>query len=171
MKVLEKNPYTYYVLKDENEIVGFVVIMPLKPGKLNSILAQTLPVEIAPEDIEVFEEGKNIDLYLSGIGVKPIFSNKEKHFYGSRLISGLIGAITGFAEKGISIGVIAGRSNMPDGTRLMRHAGFTEIEPLTPERKTFIINAKESGNPFIMRYKEKLHRWQEEHKKANSPKN
>lgn len=42
---------------------------------------------------------------------------------------------------------------MPDGIRLMRHAGFTEIEPLTPERRTFVIDVEESGISFVMQYK------------------
>src|SRR5947209_20510804 len=58
---------------------------------------------------------------------------------------------------------------MPDGIRLMKGIGFTEIEPLTPERRTFIINIKESGIPFVMKYKERLYMWQEEHR-AEQPK-
>jgi hypothetical protein len=69
-------------------------------------------------------------------------------------------------EGGISIGTIGARSNMPDGIRLMKGIGFTEIERLTPERRTFIINIKESGTPFVMTYKEKLHKWQGEHHEA-----
>ena len=51
MKVLEKNSETYYILKDEEQIIGFTVILPLKPQKLNNILAQTRPVKVSPEDI------------------------------------------------------------------------------------------------------------------------
>ncbi len=45
----------------------------------------------------------------------------------------------------------------------MKGIGFAEIESLTPERRTFIINIKESGIPFVMKYKEKIRKWQEEH--------
>jgi hypothetical protein len=51
---------------------------------------------------------------------------------------------------------------MPDGIRLMKGIGFAEIEPLTPERRTFVIHMKESGIPFVMKYKEKIRKWQEE---------
>jgi len=64
--------------------------------------------------------------------------------------------IIDMGKKGISIDTIAARSNMPDGIRLMKHAGFTEIGPLTPERRTFIINVQESGIPFIQQYKRVL---------------
>ncbi len=156
MKTVEKNPETYYVLKDEDEIIGYTALWPVKSEKLNDILAQTLPVQITPEDIEVFEPGKSIDLYLVVIGVKPVFNKQEKHFYGARLISGLIRVIENLGKRGIIIGTIAARSNMPEGIRLLRRMGFTEIKPLTPERRTFVINIKESGIPFIQEYQKAL---------------
>jgi hypothetical protein len=75
MKILEKNPETYYTLKDNDQIIGYTGIKPLKPGKLNSILAQTLPVKILPEDIETFEKEENIDLYISINRHKAEFSS------------------------------------------------------------------------------------------------
>ncbi len=162
MRILDKNPETYYMIKDESQTIGYTAIWPLKPGKLNSILAQTIPVKVLPEDIEVFESGKTVDLYLNVIGIKPAFTKEEKRSYGSRLIAGLIGVIISLGERGIPIGTIAARSNMPDGIRLMKGLGFTEIEPLTPERRTFVINVKESGIPFVKKYKEKMRKWQED---------
>lgn len=162
MQIFEKNPETYYILKDENQIIGYTAIWPVKPGTLNNLLAQTIPVQISPEDIEVFDSRKPIDIYLVVIGVRPSFRREERHYYGARLISGLIGTIVNLGERGISIGTIAARSNTPDGIRLMKGIGFTEIEPLTPERRTFTINIKESGIPFVMKYKEKIRKWQEE---------
>ena len=51
---------------------------------------------------------------------------------------------------------------MPNGIRLMKSIGFTEIEPLTPERRAFIINVKESGIPLFLKYKEKLRKWKDD---------
>ncbi len=161
MKIIEKNPETYYMVKDEDQVVGYAALWPIGPGKLNKLLAQTIPVKISPEDIEVFEGGKNIDIYINVIGVKPGFKKEEKRLYGSRLISGLIEVITTLGERGVVIHSIAARSNMPDGIRLMKGMGFAEIEPLTPERRTFIINIKESGIPFVMKYKQVLKEYQE----------
>lgn len=38
----------------------------------------------------------------------------------------------------------------------MQGIGFAEIEPLTPERRTFVIHVKESGASFILQYKKAL---------------
>ncbi len=156
MKILEKNPDSYHMLKYADEIIGYVAVMPLQVGQLKKVLRQTIPVKIDVEDIESLEGGKTIDLYLHAIGVKPGFTTSEKHLFGARLIAGLMDMVIGWGNLGISITTIAARSNMPDGIRLMKHAGFTEVEPLTPERRTFVINVKESGLPFILQYKKAL---------------
>lgn len=163
MQIVTKNPYTYHMLKDEDsqQIVGYVAMMPLKSGKLEKVLSQEIPVKIDVEDIENFDQPKEIDLYLHAIGVKPGFSMSEKHVYGARLVGGLIELIIDLGGKGIYIGTIAARSSMPDGIRLMRHAGFTEIESLTPERRTFVIDVKESAIPFVLQYKKAFSDWQE----------
>src|SRR5436853_903680 len=133
MKTVEKNPETYYLLKDEDEIVGYIAMWPVKTEKLNDILAQTLPVQISENSIEAFEQGKSVDIYIVVIVVRPGFPKEEKRHYGARLISGLTGVIENLGERGIPIGTIAARSNTPEGIRLMRGLGFTEIKPLTPE--------------------------------------
>ncbi len=166
MKLVAKNPDTYHLLRDEDtrQIVGYVALMPLKLGGLERVLNQTIPVKIDVDDLVSFDSPQDIDLYLHAIGVRPGFSTAEKHRYGAKLVSGLIETILEMGNKGINIKTIAARSNMPDGVRLMRHAGFTEIEPLTPERRTFIIDVKESGIPFIRQYKEVFSKWQEENR-------
>jgi len=156
MKIVEKNPDTYYILRKGKEAIGYLSTMPLKKGNLENILGQTLPVKVEPDQIEKFEKGKKIDLYLTAIGVKPGFSTEEKHEYGSRLVRQLIKLILELGRRGVEIGNIAARSSMPDGIRLMKHIGFTEVIPLTPERRTFIINIEESGIPFVLQYKKLL---------------
>ena len=158
MRIVAKNPETYHYLKDEKlqQIVGYVAVMPLRIGKLEKVLSQDIPVTIDLEDIETFNKPKSIDLYLHAIGVKPGFSTVEKHVYGARLVSGLMELIIGLGKKEIDIETVAARSNMPDGIRLMKHAGFTEVAPLSPGRRTFIIDVKNSGIPFAMQYKKVL---------------
>lgn len=163
MKILNRNPDTYYLVKDDEQVVGYTAIWPVKPEKLTDLLKQTIPVKIASDEIEAFSEGNDISIYVNVIGIKPNFTKEEKRFYGSRLIAGLIDVIVGLGEKGINVRYIGARSNMPDGIRLMKNIGFAEIEKLTPERRTFMINIKESGTPFVMQYKDKLQKWQETH--------
>lgn len=156
MKIVEKNPDTYYLLRRDQDPVGWFSVMPLKRGNLENVLSQTLPVTIELDQIETFEKGKKLDLFLTAIGTKPGLNLEEKREYGSMLVRQLIRLVVELGGKGVEIGTIAARSNMPDGIRLMKHVGFTEIRRATPERRTFIINVQESGIPFIEQYKETL---------------
>ncbi len=156
IKIVERNPDTYYLLRKGEQPIGYLSIMPLKKGNLENVLGQTLPVRIDPDQIESFEKGKRLDLYLTAIGIKPGFSIEEKHEYGSRLVRQFMRIILELGRKGVEVDYIAARSNTADGIRLMKHVGFTEIPPLTPERRTFVINVKESGIPFILQYKKYL---------------
>ena len=172
MLLVAKNPETYHFLEDENskEIVGYIAIMPLKTGRLEKVLSQDIPVKIDAKDIETFDKPKKIDLYLHAIGVKPKFNAAEKHTYGARLVHGLMELIIELGEKGINIETITARSYTPDGIRLMKHAGFTEITPLSPGRRTFIVDVKNSGIPFIMQYKRALQQSLQK-EKAQKPEN
>ena len=154
--VLKKNPETYYMLKENEEAIGYTAMWPINPVKLADLLSQTISVKITPDDIETFEKGKTLDIYINVIGIKPGFTKEEKRIYGSRLIAGLIDVIINLGKRGIIIHTIAARSNMPDGIRIMKGIGFTEIEPATPERRTFVIRVQESGIPFVMQYKQAL---------------
>jgi hypothetical protein len=156
MQLLQKNPDTYHLLQDEDQIIGYAAVMPLKPGRLDDVLRQEIPVKIAVEDLEDFSTNRTIDVYLHAMGVKPGFSAGEKHAYGARLVSGIMDLLIQWGNQGVQIQTIAARSNMPDGLRLMKHMGFTEIIPYTPDRRTFVIDVQLSAIPFILAYKKAL---------------
>jgi hypothetical protein len=155
---LEKNPFTYSVLKHGDEIVGYVSLLPLKPGtdKVKRLLFETTSVNITTDDIAEFQPGEHVELYVMSIGVRPTNDLTEKHEFGSSLIRGLRRLLIELGEKGVVIDTIAGRSDTPDGIRLMRHLGFTEIESSLPGKRAFIIRVPESGIPMIMEYKQAL---------------
>ena len=159
MAILEKNPDSYYMLKAEDGmIVGYTSIMPLKPGSLEKVLSATLPVRVGIEDAALFKFGSHIDLYLTAMAVRPQLNGgtNAKRIYGARLISGLMEAIIDIGRRGIIIDNIAARSYTTDGIRLLRHAGFTEIQSKTSERRTFIIKVAESGVPYVVNYRNAL---------------
>jgi hypothetical protein len=165
MKLVAKNPITYHFLRDDNsqEVVGYLAIMPLKVGRLKKVLSQDIPVKISADDLEDFNSKKEIELYLHAIAVKPGFSPEVKKLYGARLVDGLMKLILRLGKQGIAIKTVAARSYTPDGIRMMRHMGFTEIAPVTPKRRTFIIDVEMSGIPFILTYKSLL-----KNRKSNS---
>lgn len=155
---LEKNPDTYHVLKQGEQIVGYVTLLPFKPSsdKIEQLLGGTTAIAITPDDIMEFQPGTHTDIYVMSIGVLPTKNLTEKHTYGASLLRGITNLLINLGRKGVIIETIAARSDTPDGIRLMRHIGFTEIEPLLPGKRAFIIRVQESGIPLIMQYKQAL---------------
>jgi hypothetical protein len=151
----DKNQELFYVLKSEEQVVGYALMLPLKIEKIEKILrGEEYSQEVNAEEIEDFEQGKPAHIYLMAIGVIPGVSHYEKRSYGARLIAGMMKAVIDLGRRGIVIDTFSARSDTPDGIRLLKQ-GFTEI-PTTTYARNFIIEVKESGMPFIQEYKQAL---------------
>ncbi|MBA2678933.1 MAG: GNAT family N-acetyltransferase [Ktedonobacteraceae bacterium] len=151
----DKSQEIFYVLKSEEQVVGYALMLPLKPEKIEKILSgEEYSQEIAASEIEDFIPGKPLHIYLMGVGIIPGVSHYEKRSYGARLVAGMMKVLIDLGKRGIIIDTFAARSDTPDGIRLLKH-GFTEISTTTYARN-FTIKVKESGIPFIQEYKQAL---------------
>ena len=100
-------------------------------------------------------------LYLRTVGIEPAVSRLEKRVWGSRIVANLIKIIIELGKRGIDIRTITARSETPDGIRLLKHMGFTEIPSITNHRN-FVIDVATSGIPAIKEYKLALARYKAE---------
>lgn len=155
---LEKNPEIFYVLrnKSDNYMIGYTSLIPLKPEKIEKILRDEETADIFPDDIEVYEPGKPLHIYVMAVGVRPGVSRLQKREYGFRLINGLVDRFVEMGKQGIIIERLVGRSNKPDGINILQGMGFTEIESPQPSTRVFVLNVEESGAPIIKLYKKAL---------------
>jgi tetratricopeptide (TPR) repeat protein len=156
MSWLEKNPEVCYTATNENKVVGYAIMLPLSFEKIEKLLREEEhTVDIDASEIGDFKRGEVIHLYLGGIGVISGVTLIEKRTYGSRLVSGLMKTIIDLGKRGIIIKTLVARSSKPDGIRLLRGIGFTEILSTT-DKKNFIIEVEKSGIKEIIQYKEAL---------------
>ncbi len=100
-----RNPEIFYVLKQDNLIVGYVGIIPLKQEAINKIMSgieeSRMRTEIlTPENITVFRADEADQIFLV-IGVQQGLAKSKT--YASRVISGGIEAMEDFARRGIII--------------------------------------------------------------------
>ncbi len=156
---LRKNPDIDYLLKQEGRIVGYFSLIPLQPETIEDLLTLSrFAKNLTAEDILPYTPNIPIDLYGMAIGTKPGVSHYQKHEWGKVLIVGARGVILDLAKRGINIRSMNAHSNTPDGVKLMRHLGFTEVVPKAPVPglHDFIIEVERSDIPFIIRYKEEF---------------
>lgn len=162
-KLLEKNPETQFVLKKDEKIIGIATILPFKANshKIEEIFSseRVEDTSITIDDIETFQTGNHVDIFIVNIGIRPDLDTerKFKKYYGARLINNLTKKIVELGSRGIIIGRImsAGATHM--GIRILQSSGFHEIPPIPPTKRAFSLNMQESGSHMSMQYKEALH--------------
>jgi len=165
---IERNAESVFVVRSHGRVVGCIFILPLSEEKLWWLLNldrdQNFGV-IDIEDVLPFEVGKPANLFLLSMASDDIgIGNTNRRKWGSSIVRGFFKHVTNLGKRGIPIKYIAARSDMPDGINLMRHIGFTELEPVG-ESKNFIIEVEASGIGFCMEHKKAYTEWQKLHKK------
>ena len=159
---LDRNPESAFVVRSHGRVRGCIFILPLSEAKITQLLGKDSYAtgSIEASDILPFNQGVPVNLFLlsmasddTGIGK----TNRRK--WGSLIVRGLFSHIVDLGRRGIPVKVVASRSSLPDGIRLMRHIGFTEIEPCG-QRKNFIIEVPRSGLGFAMKHKAAYASWQ-----------
>ncbi len=162
---LQKNPDIDYLLKQDDQVIGYFSLVPLRPETIDDLLKRRrFAKELTVDDILTYEPGVPVDLYGMAIGVRPGTSLNKKREWGKVLLIGARRAILGLGERGIVIRSIQAHSTFPDGIRILRHIGFTEVVSGVTGMRDFIIDVEQSGLPFVMEYKEALKNWQATHK-------
>src|SRR5437660_1532327 len=167
---LKKNAEIVYILKRKDEVIGFATTLPLKPNspKIQEILRANLlgEVDITTDDVETYEPGKHIQLYVVGIGIKPSLDQDLKRTYGSHLISGLITSIVELGRKGVILKEILAIGATRNGVKLLQAFGFSEIPSPKAGKRVFALKIEESGAPVSTQYKEALKEFNEQRNKT-----
>lgn len=154
----DKNPETTFITRDKGEIVGGICLLPLTEEKFQEVMVRgdaSSTKLIDAQDIETYQAGVPVRLYALSMGTKPGTSRSVKRARGATLIRGLAHFLISLGERGITIEVIAGRSETFDGIRLLRSIGFTEIRPINHVR-SFVVRVDESGIPLLSNYQRAL---------------
>src|SRR5581483_7634510 len=150
------NPNIFYTLKQENLIVGYVMIAPLKQEAINIIMSgaeeSTFRTDIlAPKYITQFKPGEADNVFVS-LGVRQ--GLPRSRIYGARLVSGTIETLEQFARKGITIKKLYGTSHTQDGIRLAKGMGFKQVIPTLEDDdlQRFELDLETTKNPLFSKY-------------------
>ncbi len=156
-----KNQSSQHVLKDVNSnIVGYLSTIPFNANtnKIEKLLSVDLisEVNIEENDIETFDRGKHIILYIGAIGVDNDLDEAKRHHYGARLLTGFSSFIVSLGERGVIIEKMAALGATNAGRKILQSYGFHEIPPLAEGKRAFMLEIEKSGSPVILRYKQAL---------------
>ena|SRR2546429_7642824 len=166
---IDKNPQSTFVVKSKGRIVGHIAILPLAEEKIWQMLNQDRPESfgvIDAEDVLPFEVGKPANLFLlSMCSQKAGILERSRAIWGSQIVRGIFRHIEDLGERGIPVNLVAAKSDMKDGIDLLKHIGFTQLEPKAGN-KNFVVRVGESGLDFAMKHKAAYAEWLAKHEEA-----
>ena len=155
---LRKNPETYHIVRNQaGAIVAYASLAPVPAQVIARFVRDEIDAaDITPDDINLFEPGKPLHIYIMAVAVDPQYAPAEKHEYGARLVSGLFSFLLSLAGRGIVIETITARTYKPDGLRLLRKLGIPQLHSPVPGKALFAVRVADSGFPLFERYSEIL---------------
>lgn len=151
------NPEIFHVLKQDDIVVGYVGIFPLKQEAIDKIMAgmseSRFRMEaLAPEYITQFKPGEADNVFLI-IGVKQ--GVKKSKLYGARVIEGTIQFLERLAHRKVFIKKAYGTSRTELGIKLSRGLRFRQITPAHEEDEgllRFELDLETSDHPLLREY-------------------
>jgi len=166
------NPDIFYVLKQEDIVVGYLGMFPLKHEAIEAIMggmeeARFRTGVLTPENIMPFNPGQAEEVFLI-IAVKQ--DAKKSTLYGARLINGGIEVLENFARRGVIIKRLYGTSRTRHGIKLMKDLGFKQTTPTAEEDDLlrFVLDLETSTNPLLKKYRRIVKRVASEQQKVDS---
>lgn len=158
----KKNPDAYYVVEQDELIVGWIALVPMKDEAIAVLMGETNNATsmfvnmhqnvMIPENILLFTPGEAKKVFLT-IGVRQGLLRSKA--YGMRLISGGYEVLKNFARNGIVVEKLYATSRTPDGVRLCRDLGFQEQENnATSAVKRFWLDLETTSSPLLSEYKD-----------------
>ena len=165
LRWMRKNPETFFVLRDaENTVIGFACLLPMKKETMARFVRDEIELDdISPEEIELFEPGQSLHLYIIALCIDPAFKTDVKHTYGASLVRGTFTFLLDLARRGVEIETITARTFTADGIRLLRKMGIPQLRSPVPGKHLFEVRVPDSGFPILEHYSDLLSEWKREH--------
>jgi len=84
--------------------------------------------------------------------VSPELALTKKRAYGAKLVGGLLDP----GKRGVIFATMVARSPKPEGTRLLRHLGFTRTPSTTEQKNVVLVVEMSDSKPAMLQKKQAL---------------
>jgi hypothetical protein len=167
---LEKNSSSSYHLYDQDMLVAYINVIPLKHQAIDDFMQAKLNAwKINPDDIEEYKPGKPVECLIIDMVSTPTVPPAKRTFYGSRLLAGLIEELSKAGRNGIEITKVYAASETPLGIRILTNAGFKVIGEARKGRLSFELDTLHSEEKILREYQAAIGEWKTS--KNTQPKN
>ncbi len=165
LRIWHKNPYVYYIIKQENIVIGYISLIWFTENALKQLMGPTPKQSITTsagtgvysitgaENVLPFTPGQPIGSLFISLGVRPGISNTEQRINSFKLIRDTITVLEEFAEQNMPVKKLYGTSERLDGIRLARKLGMREIKYEGDNIIRFELDLETSDSPLLTEYR------------------
>ncbi len=151
-----RNPDMDVVVATANRIVAHLSLMPLKPNALESMLrGEIRGWHVQPDDIEVYESGKQYNLFVMSAAVQQSNQEAVSRLYAALMLRASQQIIYGIAEQGKLVRAVYATSRTKDGIYLAQRMGLDLLPQYsTAHRKAFALDMGKSNAKWAREYRD-----------------
>jgi predicted DNA-binding transcriptional regulator AlpA len=127
--IQQKNDFTYYSLKVDGHVVGYVAMHNLPESTLEDVLTGRKAIEdLKAKDVLAFEKAKEFNIYHSIIAVDPTLPSHLRHLYAGIIVRYRTEMILRLLNTNYLIKNIYTVTTTREGDQLVRKLGFQKME-------------------------------------------
>jgi hypothetical protein len=124
-----KSEFTFWSLKVDGVVVGYVSMFRFPPNFLDDILTgRKIEREITVREVIPFSRVEPFDIYIDVMAVDPTLPPHERHLYAGIIAQRFARTILGLLDNGYEIRVAYTVTATKEGDNLVRRAGFKLME-------------------------------------------
>jgi hypothetical protein len=162
-KLVTANPESDYHVRYNDKLVALLHLTALKHETMMKLVNFEISWDdIRPEDIERYEPGKPLELFITAIASDPDVDEQTRMGYMLHLLRGAARELKKLGERGVIITKVYGRSNTPTGIAAAIHMGMIEQGPRRGKTISFVMDTKTNQSYLARMYSEGLAEWQKQ---------
>ncbi|MBA2395833.1 MAG: hypothetical protein H0V70_24155 [Ktedonobacteraceae bacterium] len=164
LEIWHKCPDAYYVIKQEDIVVGYISLLWFSDEALRIIMGPT-PLKpviteagqgvysvMGAENVTPFNPGEPIDSLFISLAVRPGMTNEQQRRYGFKLLRDTLEVLKDFARRGMPVRKLLATSEKRDGIKLAHDIGMKEIEYTGDKLLRFEMDLQTADNPIAREY-------------------
>jgi predicted DNA-binding transcriptional regulator AlpA len=143
-----KSEYTFWSLKVEGRVVGYVSMFRFPPDFLDDLLTgRRIEIAITVREVLPFTRSEPFDIYIDVMAVDPGLPLHEQRLYGGIIASRLATKILDLLANGYQIKTVYTVTATKEGDNLVKKAGFQPMKGKSrvPGRKAYDFPLVEQG--------------------------
>ena len=162
--MIEASPRGNYLVKQNEEIVAFIIVQALRPERLEAFMrGEIRGWDLTAADLLPFEPGHSYECLVKSIGATRKYGKSEQLRFSRRLLRGTVQEIIKMGKEGIRIEKLYATSPYPEGQKICESAEMEEFSAPLGDRRTYVVDITKAGGKPYKIYRDELESWASYH--------